>query len=185
MALHALHGTTDAVVLIDFADGELVVVDWGRKDYWWVGHTGSFPSDPTVTRVRLFRGDGARLPFLKERPADLSSLLWAVGRYAFPTSTAWWLRDDARYRLVRWPDLASVDHEPEHVSMTAKLSAGAFNAGELAAATGSDVLAAQQLLNALGLMNLLREDTTPPVHLAAQPARAAGLFARLRARLGV
>ena len=184
MALHPLHGTSDAIVLVDLADGSTIVIDWGRRDYWW--HGGSVvPIEPTITNVRLFRGAGARLPYMVEQPDDLQTLLWHVGVHAFPNAIAWWFADAARYQLSGWPDFTSVQHTPDQVRMTALLGTAPFTAGELAAAAGVDLVDAQRLLNALSLMALVREI---PIEVGDEPTTVAerprGLFARLRARLG-
>ncbi|TBN58081.1 hypothetical protein EYE40_12130 [Glaciihabitans arcticus] len=186
MALHPLHGSSDVLVIADLADGTSIVIDWGRKDYWRHGGTGLFPVEATMTNVRIYRAPGARLPFLVEKPDDLSTLLWYVGFHAFPDATAWWFADDCRYQLSRWPDFTSLEHDPDHVRMTALLGSGTYTAQELGQAAGVSPVAAQRLLNALGLMGLLRET---PV-LAGAPVvptteRSRGLFGRLRARLGL
>ena len=190
MALLGLRGESEALLLIDLADDALIVVDWGRKDYWWQGGTGVFPEQPTISKVRVYRGDGARLPFMLEQPSELPALLWLVGIHAFPTSPAWWLGESMAYRLTRWPDFAALAVDPDDVSMTALLSKSALTSHELAAAAGVDLNKAQRLINALSLMRLVRE--TPPVVHQAPVAVAApvveskrGLFSRLRARLGV
>ena len=192
MALLALRGESDALLLIDLADDSLIVIDWGRKDYWWQGSTGVFPERPTVSKVRVYRGDGARLPFMLEQPSELPSLLWLVGIHAFPSSPAWWLGESMAYRLTRWPDFAMLAVDPDDVSMTALLSKSALTAAELAAAAGVEVNRAQRLINALSLMGLVRETpavvrqvpvAVTPVESAPEPKR--GLFSRLRTRLGV
>jgi len=184
MAVHPLHGTSDAIVLVDLADGSTIVIDWGRKDYWWHG-ASMVPIEPTITNVRLYRGAGARLPYMVEQPDDLQTLLWHVGIHAFPNAIAWWFADAARYRLSGWPDFTSVAHTPDQVRMTALLGTAPFTAGELAVAAGVDLVDAQVLLNALSLMALVREI---PIEVGDEPIviaeRPRGLFARLRARLG-
>ena len=190
MALLGLRGESDALLLVDLADDALIVVDWGRKDYWWQGGSGVFPERPTVSKVRVYRGDGARLPFMLEQPSELPSLLWLVGINAFPSSPAWWLGESMAYKLTRWPDFAALAVDPDDVSMTALLSKSALTAHELAAASGADLNKAQRLINALSLMGLVRETPavvrqTPVVAVEATPEPKRGLFSRLRTRLGV
>lgn len=185
MAIHMLADQAEALMLIDLSDGALIIIDWGRKDYWWLGGSGTFPLEPTVNKVRLFRGTGARLPYMQEQPSDLASLLWNIGLHAFPTMPAWWLDADAYYRLDRWPDFNSLDYLPEHVRMTALLGTGTYSTASLAASSGVTRDSAQNILNALGLMGLLRVEQ-PSESEGTAPAQAApGLFARMRARLGI
>jgi len=186
MALQPLHGSSDVLLIADLADGTSIVIDWGRRDYWRYGGSGIFPVDATVTNVRIYRAPGARLPYLVEQPDDLSTLLWYVGLHAFPDATAWWFADNCRYQLTRWPDLTSLVHSPDQVRMTALLGAGIYTADELGRAAGVSMRDAQTLINALGLMGLLRETPvlagSPVVQVATE--RKLGLFGRLRARLG-
>ncbi|MGV8886271.1 MAG: hypothetical protein ACOH1T_11890 [Microbacteriaceae bacterium] len=186
MAVNPLQGSSDAIVLVDLADGALIVIDWGRKDYWWQS-AGPVPVEPTITNIRLLRGEGARLPYMVEEPDDLQTLLWHVGIHAFPNAIAWWFTEGSRYQLTRWPDFTSFAHEPDDVRMTALLGTAPYSTTELAAAAGVDIVDAQRLLNALSLMGLVRE--TPVEASAAPPPppvteRPRGLFSRLRARLG-
>ena len=183
MALQTLQGLPDAVLLVDLADGGLIVVDWGRKDYWWQRAPQAFPLRPTISKIRVYREEGARLPFMLEQPAELSSLLWLVGIHAFPQAPAWWLAEGVSYQLARWPDFTVLAHATEHVSMTALLARRAYSADELAVAADVDPAMAQSFINALSLMGLLRETASAPA--AVVEVQAPGLFARLRARLGV
>ena len=185
MVLHPLHGSTDCLVLVDLAEGSTIVIDWGRKDYWWPGG-GVIPIDPTISNVRIFRGQGARLPYMLEEPDDLSTLLWHVGLHAFPTTPAWWLTDDVRYQLSRWPDFTAFAHSPDHVRLTALLGQAPHTATELARAGGVQETHAQRLINTLSLMGLVREvpieDGAPAPQTTERPR---GLFGRLRARWGL
>lgn len=184
MALHALHGAGDAIVVVDVAEGGPILLDWGRHDYWWPAVTGALPVEPTITNVRLYREPGARLPYMLEKPDDLGSLLWWVGLHAFPHEAAWWLREDSRYKLTGWPDFTSISHELEHVRMTALLGSSPHSVAELARATSASHDEAQSLINALSLMGLLTE-ISPDESSAPVRQKGRGLFARLRSRLGV
>lgn len=189
MVLQGLHRTAHAIIVVDMADGGNLAIDWGRKDYWWNGAPEVFPADPTIASIRMMRGDGAQLPFLRESPLPLEPLLWNVGIAAFPTSQAWWFSDDSRYRAIRWPNYTVLDHDPDQVRMTALLGNAALTPGELALAAHVEPAAAQRLLNALGLLGLVREfpagEATPAASPVDVPTERGGLFARLRARLGV
>lgn|GEM_PF-5494277 len=185
MAVQSLADQSEALMLVDLADGALIIIDWGRKDYWWLGGSGTFPQHPTVNKVRVFRGAGARLPFMQEQPSDLASLLWNIGLHAFPSGPAWWLDADAHYRLDRWPDFNSLEYRPEHVRMTALLGTGIYSAASLALSSGATRDSAQNMLNALGLMGLLRAEQPSEPEGGSAHAPAPGLFARLRARWGI
>ena len=187
LVLQGLHRTAHAIILVELAEHGNLAIDWGRKDYWWNGAPATFPTDPTVVSVRMMRGEDAELPFMLEAPAPLEPLLWMIGLLAFPTSPAWWLTEDARYRAIRWPNYTVIDHTPEQMRMTAMLGGAPMTAQELAASAGVELGDAQQLVNALGLLGLLREvpitESDAPVIVAEAPTQRKGLFARLRARL--
>lgn len=185
--LQGLHRTARAIILVELAEHGNLAIDWGRKDYWWNGAPASFPADPTVVSVRMMRGDDASLPFMLEQPAPLEPLLWMIGLNAFPTSQAWWLSDNTRHRAIRWPNYTIIEHTPDQMRMTALLGGAPMTAAELAATARVELADAQQLVNALGLLGLLRDvpidESSAPLVVAEAPAQRKGLFSRLRARL--
>jgi hypothetical protein len=180
LVLQGLHGEADALVLIELDDGGSIVIDWGRKDYWWRGGADFFPKDPSVLNVRLYRGAGARLPFMQEQPGELASLLWIIGLYSFANQPAWWFNVGSRQRLVRWPDFTTLEHDADQVKMTALLASKPLNADELARTAGTTTEEAQRLINTLGLMGLLTEVF---IDAPVVEENRLGLFSRLRARL--
>ena len=188
MVLQSLHRTAQAIIVVDMSDGGHLAIDWGRKDYWWNGAPSVFPADPTIASIRMLRGDGAQLPFLRESPLPLEPLLWNIGIAAFPSSQAWWFADDSRYRATRWPNYTVLEHDSDQVRMTALLGSTALTPDELASAAHVEPGAAQRLLNALGLLGLVRElpagDTAAVIPQQDAPTERKGLFSRLRARLG-
>lgn len=189
MVLQGLHRTAQAIIVVDMTDGGHLAIDWGRKDYWWNGAPAVFPADPTIASIRMLRGDGAQLPFLRESPLPLEPLLWNMGIAAFPNSQAWWFAEGSRYRATRWPNYPVLDHDADQVRMTAMLGSAALTPVELALAANVEPDAAQRLLNALGLLGLVRElpaeETDGTVRTPDAPTERKGLFSRLRARLGV
>ena len=189
MVLQGLHRTAQAIIVVDMSDGGNLAIDWGRKDYWWNGAPAVFPADPTIASIRMLRGDGAQLPFLRESPLPLEPLLWNIGIAAFPSTQAWWFSDGGRYRATRWPNYTVLEHDPDQVRMTALLGSAALTPTELALAANVEPSAAQRLLNALGLLGLVRElpvgETDVSVRPVDVPTQRKGLFSRLRARLGV
>ena len=75
----------------------------------------------------------------------------------------------------------------QQMYMLAALGNAYFTAAELAAAAKTSVAVAQDLINALSLMQLLKyssEVAAPVIVEAPQQEQSKSLFARLRARLG-
>lgn len=189
LALRSLSEGEPAILTVEFVDESPMVIDWGRSRYWWVTPIENFPATPRVSRIRLARGPGVRLPFMREEPVELEPLLWFIGRDAFADEPAWWLSPDSRYRLERWPNLTEFAHHPDQVRMIAQLSTSSLAVDELAAAVRLQPAEAQVFINTLSLMGLLSEEpigesARPDAPVATPPVQSVSLFARLRARLG-
>lgn len=190
MVLHSLRGERSAVVLVELVAGGQIVIDWARRSYWWTSQPAAFPLDPRVARIRLARGEGAEVPYVQEQPGKLDTLMWYLGRAAFPTESAWWIVEGDRHRLAQWPNFTELVHDPEDVRMAALLASIPMTAPELAIAAGVSRESAQALVNALDLMELLAVVPGAVAPAVAAPAvddepeqQRTGLFARLRQRL--
>jgi hypothetical protein len=169
-------------------DEGAILVDFGAHAYSWARPVAELPTRPREVLVETEQADGGGALFAGEGH-DLDELLWAVGVAAFDGSAASWLRPGDRYRLSRWPDFGRMGHSPEQLRMTAVLANVAVSAAELALAAGVGREEAQRLLNALTLMRAAHaaSEARPAAEPTPAPGPVAhpGLFARLRARLGL
>lgn len=185
LVLNTLHGVENAVLLIEFADEERLIIDWARGDYWWTTPLSEVPAAPTVTRVRMSRVPGTTIPFVQEQPERLAPLLWTIGLHAFPTESAWWQLPGSRFLVTSWPNFTDLDHDPAHVRMTALLARTPMTPEQLARAARVDPLLATLFVNALDLMGhleVLPAAAEAPMDVSSPPVSS--LFSRLRARLG-
>jgi hypothetical protein len=181
MAIVSARQSGGALLTIESYDQPLLVIDLDRHEFTWTGVADTFPASVSVRRVE--QSPIANVALLGGY--DLDILLWTVGAVAFGERQAGWLDPDSRVRLIGWPNLTVLDHTPEHVRMTASLGSAFMTASELAQSAGVEVGEAQRLINALGLMDLLR--SAPIVDTASPdlPRTPRGLFKRLRDRLGI
>lgn len=211
-AVHAIHQLpTPVVVRIAPSGRDPIVVDLARHVFSWPDPWEAFPTRPERVEVATdpsFPGAPPVFP-LPGRPLD--PLWWLIGYHAFGDAPAPWLRSEQRVRLSRWPDLAELPIDLDQVRMIAIVGNTAVTADELAHLAGSTLGAAHRILNAFGVMGILRAVATaaprqpdasnrppsaarPPTasdeplrrdrsHRTAPPA--GGLFARLRSRLGL
>jgi hypothetical protein len=183
MSIVSARQSGGSALVVDVVEKTPLVINLDRHEFAWEGFTGGFPVRVSVQRVHLLA-----LPIDPTYVAyDLDRLLWEAGLVAFAEQSAGWLDPDSRVRLSGWPNLTVLDHSPEQVRMIAALGAEFLTAAELAAATDVELGDAQRLINALGLMELLRSSpiavTATPNAPRAQVQR--GLFRRLRDRLGI
>jgi len=120
---------------------------------------------------------------------DAERLLWHVGLLAGRGQLSGTLDASATYRLRAWPDFGRFGARPEHLRLSALLTAGSHGRDELVAALGPATPTAAEnvnrFLNACAASGLLRAE-----HRVAPPPRApagfvGGIVARLRQRLGL
>jgi hypothetical protein len=186
MALRPLAEGDGGALIVEFQDADHLVIDWGRGVYWWSTPLERMQLRPKVLRVRRESGFGAAVPFMQQNPARLDALLWAIGHHAFPGEASWWQTGGSRYRATAWPNFTELDHSPEDVRMTALLSATAMTPEELASVGRVSVAEAHGFINALDLMGLVVEVPFDGTVVAATPEGSRpGIFARLRARMGI
>ena len=147
------------------------------------------------TPLKLNAKAGDKILIMTDTQMD--PLLWQIGRFAFGSERAAWMRPGERYALQRWPNLTEIPHSAEEIRMIATLANGYLTADELGLLTGSDTVSAQRVLNMLSLMGAVKpasaSSSAPPAAAAqsqsqqAQPQPSAqsgsGLFQRLRDRV--
>lgn len=179
----ALQQSSPIVLTVAVGPRDILQIDIPRRSYEWATPLDEFPRDATgLTIVSNPAADPSPSPY------NLDGLLWALGNNAFKGAPASWLPEGNRVRLSRWPNMPRHLHTMQQMYMLAALGNAHFSAAELAMAAKSSEAVAQDLINALSLMQLLRySSTVPPVVFAeAAPKKSENLslFARLRARLG-
>jgi hypothetical protein len=129
------------------------------------------------------------------RTRSLDELLWLSGLYSYRGVAAPWLRVGSSYRLLSWPNFASLAHDLLHLRLAAVMARSAVSAASLSSAVGCPVSQAQNFMNAVALMGLVRENnmlSIPPTRVSGRdPAveersrTAQTLFGRLRSRFGI
>jgi hypothetical protein len=185
---HAFRWDEDVIVTAS-ADGiPALQVDTTDRAFWWDRNLSDFPTEvgelSLTTEVRNVSAHSTEIG------KHLEPLLWLLGRRAFSGEPAPWLAP-GRFRLRRWPNLTSLEHDSDELQMTSVLGHAALTAKELAGIAEVTLAKAQDFINALSLMDLLRylpeEVETPTIQPVAAPVDDAprGLFGRLRQRLGL
>jgi hypothetical protein len=136
------------------------------------------------------RGSVFLTPLKKIEP-----LLWLAGLRATPGRPAPWVKQDVRFRLKYWPNLAELPHTVTQMSIIARLSHSAMTVAEAATASKADPAQVQNVVNALTLVGLVQEDATARQTQApsllvktpstnAQPPAVSSLLGRWRRKLG-
>jgi len=197
IAIHSLRQLpTPTLLTIAFADGPHPLwIDFSTLQYFWELPLAEMPPEPgalTVYSQPIESGEPP-YPWVEWRPAD--PLLWQIGRFAFGTERAPWMRPGERYALQRWPNLTETPHSPEEIRMAATLTNGFLTAEEIGLLSGSDTPNAQRVLNALSLMGAVRTtDSAAPAPAGsalpaavaespAAPTESGGFLQRLRGRI--
>jgi len=177
---------TEAAVVITVVLGQrdMLQIDIARYSFEWSTPLDQFPREASGFTVATNPAAD-----FSATPKNLDGLLWTLGNNAFGGTPAPWLADGNRVRLSRWPNMPRHMHTMQQMYMIAALGNSYFTAGELAAAAKAPEPSAQDLVNALSLMQLLKFSAEAPAIVIApsgpqhrQPTQS--LFARLRARLG-
>ena len=196
-AIHSLRlSSTPTLLTVAFADRPHPLwIDFSTLQYFWELPLADMPSEPgalTVYSQPIEPGDPP-YPWVAWRPAD--PLLWQIGRFAFGTDRATWIRPGERYALQRWPNLTETPHSAEEIRMVASLTNGFLTVEEVGLLGGSDAPNAQRVLNALSLMGAVKtadSAATPPGPVpsaagptppASAPSESGGFLQRLRGRI--
>ncbi|QYH36669.1 DUF2510 domain-containing protein [Salinibacterium sp. M195] len=171
------------VLAITSSSFPMLVIDVSERAYWWKAEIAAFPTHPADINIRSHVREEVIMP--TGAGFDLSPLLWMTGTTGYADASAPWLTDGARYRLRRWPNITNLPHDADQLRMTSILSHAPLSANELSAIAETTPAAANALLAALSLMNILRVLPGASDEEIGAPAPAAaprGFFARLRGR---
>jgi hypothetical protein len=181
----ALLQSAPVVITVAVGPRDVLQIDVPRHSFEWPTPLADFPKDATGLYIA---SQPAADP--SASPSNLDGLLWTLGNNAFAGRPASWLAEGKRVRLGRWPNMPRHMHTMHQMYMLAVLGNAYFTAAELATAAKATEAEAQDLINALSLMQLLKYSAEAPAPILPTPEPAAeskpslGLFARLRARLG-
>lgn len=197
-AVHAMRQSSTPMLLTVVASQmQPLWIDFSTSRYFWESPLSQLPNSPGEVTVysQAIEPGNPPYPWVSWRPMD--PLLWQLGRIAFDTEAADWMRQGDRYALQRWPNLTEIPHSAEEIRMIATLANGYLTGQELSLLTGVDEHAARRVLDTLWLMDAIKTATVPLVPPAvvtgAQPTQAPrqlskdrapsfGFFSKLRDR---
>jgi len=199
-AIHSMRQLPMPMLLtVVSSDCEPLWVDFSTGRYYWERPLVAMPERPAGVTVYSQPIEPGNPPYPWVSWRSMDPLLWQIGRFAFGTDRATWMRPGDRYALQRWPNLTEIPHTADEIRMIATLANGYLTAGELALLSATDEPTAQRVLNMLSLMGAVKPAAgplAPPAIVArvqaqprpAQPATASaptsfGFFSRLRERL--
>ena len=189
IAIHSILQIPTPMFLRLGIDGQRpILIDFQHHAFDWDTSLALLPSLPSNVSIET-EPAWSFGPSLFPLPGrSLDQLLWTVGLHSFRDQPASWLNDTDRYRLCRWPNFPELEFTVEQMKLTAILANLSLTPSELAATAHTSLGDAQRVINALSLMGILVE--TPVSQMPALPQftrrepAPAGLFARLRERLG-
>ena len=125
----ALLTAGDNIVTASAAAIPTITIDMVGRSYWWESSLDSFPAHPVDLIVRSTPRADAVIPAVAGRFVE--PLLWRVGTGA---ETLLGRVDPAlRYKLRRWPDLASMPHTADQLRAITMLASAQLTAAELGA----------------------------------------------------
>lgn len=197
-ALHsALVSLEPVVVKVQVSPSSRILVSTLEHTYHWEGEPADMAELPPLPQnVPIAFGQGGIGTLAQGRSLD--GLLWRISHTAFRGRLAPWLQDGDLYRMLRWPNLTTINPELDDMRQAAMLANGMFTIDELAGFSDRQYQPTLALINALSLMNTLKvaapRDTAmmspfagaPAAMPTSQPAaKPSGLFQRLRQRLGL
>ncbi|MBH0097692.1 DUF2510 domain-containing protein [Salinibacterium sp. NSLL150] len=179
----AVHSAAEPLVELRFADAPTLVIDPRGGVYWWaqplekLSATNTDGDVETVARpLAIHHSEAGR---------DWEPLIWLIGTQAQPESFDPLSLSGARFKLRRWPNLTTLTHTTDQMSMTAMLGAAYLTITELASLAHVPEDEARRLVSTFELMGLLTHtvDTTADVIRMPEPeASKEGIFSRLKAR---
>ncbi len=179
------------------SDCEPLWIDLSTSRYYWERPLASMPEAPGDVTIysQPVEAENPPYPWVVWRAMD--PLLWQMGRFAFGTDPAAWLRPGERYALQRWPNLTEIPHSTEELRMIATLANDFLTAEEFGLLTGADPATVRRMLNMLSLMGAVKAAAAPLAPPAAverarsEPERAKddssanfGFLSRVRDKMG-
>ncbi|QYH34811.1 DUF2510 domain-containing protein [Salinibacterium sp. M195] len=180
----AVHSPAEPLVELRFIDAPTLVIDPRGQLYWWadsIDNLASTSSDSDVETVPRPLGIHHN-----EAGRDWEPLVWLVGTQAEPESFDPLSLSGARFKLRRWPNLTTLKHTTDQMTMTAMLGAAYLTVTELASLAKVETDDARRLVSTFELMGLLTHTVDTTADAARDPFSAPqakeGIFSRLKAR---
>jgi hypothetical protein len=128
-----------------------ITIDMVERIYWWDLSLDSFPAHPIDLVVHSTPRADAATPAVAGRHSE--PLLWRVGVGADSLATR--VDTGLRYKLRRWPDLATMPHTPSQLRAIKILASAQVTPTELAAIAEISEKDARSLIGTFSLMSLL------------------------------
>jgi len=128
-----------------------ITIDMVERIYWWDLSLDSFPAHPIDLVVHSIPRADATTPAVAGRHSE--PLLWRVGIGADSLATR--VDPGLRYKLRRWPDLATMPHTVDQLRAIKILASAQVTPTELAAIAEISEKDARSLIGTFSLMSLL------------------------------
>jgi Protein of unknown function (DUF2510) len=141
----------DNIVTASAASIPTITIDMVERTYWWEWSLDSFPAHPVDLAVRSTPRAEATTPAVAGR--YIEPLLWRIGSAAEAMSTR--VDPTLRYKLRRWPDLASMPHTAEQLRVIKVLANAQLTITELGAIADTSEQTVRGLIGTFALMSLL------------------------------
>jgi Protein of unknown function (DUF2510) len=147
----ALVRAGDNIVTASAASLPTITVDMAERTYWWDLALDSFPAHPVDLVVHSIPRADAKTPGVAGRYSE--PLLWRVGSASHEMSTR--VDPALRYKLRRWPDLATLPHSADQLRAMKVLANAQLTIPELGAIADIPADEARALIGTFELMSLL------------------------------
>ena len=179
--IEAMRSAGSRLIAVEFANLPELRIDMAERVFWWDVVLSELPQESFAFEVRL-EASLARPPVAGR---DLEALLWMTGTTTTDHSIADGLDMRLRYKLRRWPNLASLPHTTQDLRMTSILAYASLTPAKLSVVAGAPLPEVRVLLGTYVLMGLVVASADSGDSAAERqpvPARSGGLFDRLRDR---
>jgi hypothetical protein len=153
----ALLNERDSIVTASAAGIPTMTIDLAGRTYWWDRSLDSFPSHPVDLVVTSTPRAQATMPAVTGRYSE--PLLWRIGTASESVSKL--VDPTLRYKLRRWPDLASLPHTADQLRAMTILTSARLTPAELAAIADVTERCARILIGTFSLMSLLESVKDP------------------------
>lgn len=141
----------DKIVTATAAGIPTITVDMAERTYWWDLALDSFPAYPVDLVVHSIPRADAKTPSVAGRYSE--PLLWRIGSGAHEMSSR--VDPALRYKLRRWPDLATLPHSADQLRAIKVLASAQLTIPELGAIADIPADEARALIGTFELMSLL------------------------------